>query len=335
MTSLSNQSSSMTPYFVRDIRIDPPLVLAPMEGVTNKTFRRLVRSIGGQGLTYTEFVASKALKNRGKKALAMAEFDPDERPIAIQIYGNDPQIMAQAAQVVEDLGASIIDINMGCPSKKVCANSGGSALMKDPDHAVAIVRAVRAAISVPLTVKMRSGFDHTQRNAPELSYMCQEEGAEAITIHWRTREDRYGGIRAIDKIAETKSKLSIPLIANGDIIDASSAQKMFQETGCDGVMIGRGAIRNPWVFQEIRTLLSGKKYIPPTSQERRIILEQFIDRYREDFRYEKHSIGKIKQIAKYFYSGLPNGEDLRRVILRSQSIDEIETHIHNFFERDV
>ena len=331
MTSLRTDSSWVEPYFIRDICIDPPFVLAPMEGVTNKTFRRLIRSIGGQGLTYTEFVASKALKDRGKKALAMAEFDPDERPIAIQIYGNDPQIMAQAAQVVEDLGASIIDINMGCPSKKVCANSGGSALMKDPKHAAAIVRAVRAAISVPLTVKMRSGFDQTQRNAPELSYMCQEEGAEGITIHWRTREDRYGGERAIDKIAETKSKLSIPVIANGDIIDAESAVQMYRDTGCDGIMIGRGAIRNPWVFQEIKAILSGQKYIPPNPQERRVILERFIERYREDFRYEKHSIGKIKQIAKYFYSGLENGEDLRRSILRSKTVDEIESHIQDFF----
>lgn len=302
-----------------------------MEGVTNKTFRRLVRSIGGQGLTYTEFVAAQALKNRGKKALAIAQFDRDEFPIAIQIYGKDPQIMAEAAKVVEDLGATIVDINMGCPSKKVCAHSGGSALMKDPKKAIEIVRAVRSAIRVPLTVKMRSGFDDAQRNAPELAYMCQEEGAEAITIHWRTREDRYGGSRAVDKIAETKSKLSIPVIANGDIVDSKTAIQMLKETQCDGLMIGRGAIRNPWVFQEIKATLRGEDFIPPTRNERRYVLEQFIDRYREDFRLEKHSIGKIKQIVKYFYNGLPNGEQLRMSILRSKTIDEIEAHIHHFF----
>ena len=153
----------LQPYFVREISIDPPLVLAPMEGVTNNTFRRLIRSIGGQGLTYTEFVASKSLKARGKRALHTAQFDPDENPIAIQIYGKDPQTMAEAAKVVEDLGASIVDINMGCPSKKVCAHSGGSALMKDPELAIQIVQAVRRAIQVPLTVKMRSGFDQNQR----------------------------------------------------------------------------------------------------------------------------------------------------------------------------
>ena len=318
-------------YFVRNIRISPPLVLAPMEGVTNKTFRRLIRSIGGTGLTYTEFVASQALKDRGRKALETADFDPDERPIAIQIYGKDPTIMAEAAKVVEDLGASIVDINMGCPSKKVCAHSGGSALMKDPCQAVEIVKAVRTAISVPLTVKMRSGFDHNNRNAPDLAYMCQEEGAEAITIHWRTREDKYGGERAVDKIAETKLRLSIPLLANGDIIDTESAVQMYRDTGCDGLMIGRGAIRNPWVFQEIDAYLRGETYTPPTVQERHDILIRFIARYRENFRFEKHSIGKIKQIAKYFYSGLPNEEILRTNILRSHSIEDIEQHINHFF----
>ena len=242
MTSLRTNSSWVEPYFIRDICIDPPLVLAPMEGVTNKTFRRLIRSIGGQVLTYTEFVASKALKDREKKALAMAEFDPDERPIAIQIYGNDPQIMAQAAEVVEDLGASIIDINMGCPSKKVCANSGGSALMKDPKHAVEIVRSVRSAISAPLTVKMRSGLIILNAMLP--NYMCQEEGAEGITIHWRTREDRYGGNRAID----TRNQIVHSYRdRQWDIIDVESGYPNVKDTECD-IMIGRG-IRNPWVFQ--------------------------------------------------------------------------------------
>lgn len=331
MTTKRTPSSFPKSYFVRSVQISPALVLAPMEGVTNKTFRRLIRSIGGTGLTYTEFVASQALKDRGRKALETTDFDPDERPIAIQIYGKDPEIMAEAAKVVEDLGASIVDINMGCPSKKVCAHSGGSALMKDPHHAVEIVKAVRAAISVPLTVKMRSGFDHNNRNAPDLAYMCQEEGAEAITIHWRTREDKYGGERAVDKIAETKLRLSVPLIANGDIIDASSAIQMYQDTGCDGLMIGRGAMRNPWVFLEIDAYMRGEVYTPPTPQQRHDILIRFIERYRENFRFEKHSIGKIKQIAKYFYSGLPNEEILRTNILRSHSIEAIEQHINRFF----
>ena len=144
----------------------------------------------------------------------MARFDVDERPVAIQIYGRNPEAMAEAAQIVQDSGADVCDLNFGCPSKKVCAHSGGSALLKDPQPAKQIVQAVRAAITMPLTVKMRSGFDYTQRNAPDVAYMCQEEGAEAIVIHWRTRSDLYGGQRAVDKIAEAKQRLRIPVVAN-------------------------------------------------------------------------------------------------------------------------
>ena len=153
----------MKPYFIRDIKINPPITLAPMEGVTNIIFRRLIRQIGGTGLTCTEFIPSSALSNRGKKVLRLAEFDPEERPISIQIYGKDPMEMAESARVLQDLGASIVDINMGCPSKQVCANSGGSALMREPELALDIVRAVRKAITIPMTVKMRSGFDHTNK----------------------------------------------------------------------------------------------------------------------------------------------------------------------------
>ena len=303
-----------------------------MEGVTNKTFRRLIRSIGGHGLTYTEFIASQTIQNRGNRALQTASFDPDENPIALQLYGKDPYIMAEAAKVVEGLGATIIDINMGCPSKKVCARSGGSALMKEPKLAAAIVREVKRAISVPLTVKMRSGFTHENRNAPEIGYICQEEGAEAIAIHWRTTQDKYGGVRRIDKIAETKAKLSIPVIANGDIINTTSAIQMLKDTGCDGLMIGRGAMRNPWVFQEIHAALQQKKYTPPSLEKRKTLLKTFLHRYRDDFKYEKISLGKFKQIANHFYSGLQDGPALRMAILRSQSIDEIEENIERYFQ---
>lgn len=180
-------------YQVRHLRIEPNLVLAPMEGVTDLTFRRLVRSIGGVGLTCTEFIASEGLRRGVAKMKEMARFDADERPVAIQIYGRHPDAMAEAARMIEDAGADICDLNFGCPSKKVCAHSGGSALLKDPALARDILRAVRAAISIPLTVKMRSGFDAAQRNAPDIAYLAQEEGAEAITVHWRTRADAYGG----------------------------------------------------------------------------------------------------------------------------------------------
>lgn len=319
-------------YSIGPLTIEPAVVLAPMEGVTNLIFRRLIRQIGGLGLSYTEFIASKALQEQGKKILEMARFDPDERPVAIQIYGRDPKTMAHAAKVVEDLGASIVDINMGCPSKQVCSRSGGSALMKEPNHAIKIVQEVRKAISIPLTVKMRSGFDAQRRNAPELAYMCQEEGAQGITIHWRTTADKYGGQRQIDKIAQTVARLNIPVIGNGDVIDIPSAVQMFQQTGCHGVMIGRGAMRNPWVFQQISDYLYGREPQQVSAEERKRILLAFLMRYHEKFRHEKATLGKFKQIAKYFCLALPNGAHFRKCLLHSQHIDEVIEHVQHYFD---
>lgn len=303
-----------------------------MEGITDLTFRRLIREIGGPGLTYTEFVPSSGLRRGANGKLAeMVRFDPDEVPIAIQLYGRDPDIMAEAAKMVADLGATICDINMGCPSKKVCAHSGGSALMKDPPLAAAIVRAVRAAIDIPLTVKMRSGFDATQRNAPDVAHMCQEEGAEAITIHWRTREDRYGGTRAIDKIAETVQRVSVPVIGNGDITTPETAEQMLRETGCDGVMIGRGVMRNPWSLLQIAQHLRGEQPMNVTAAERQERLLRFLDRYHALFRHEKAALGRFKAIAKYFSADLPDGKPFRQRLLRSQSVDEVIEHTHAYF----
>ena len=320
-----------TRYYIRDICIQPCVVLAPMEGVTNLVFRRLIRQIGGMGLSYTEFVAAKALQSRGKKVLDYIQFDPDEKPIAIQIYGRDPAVMARAAKVAQDVGASIVDINMGCPSKKVCSNSGGSALMKEPEHAIKIVKAVREAISIPLTVKMRSGFDYTNRNAPQLAYMCQEEGCEGITIHWRTTADKYAGTRQVDKIAETCQKLSIPVIGNGDVVDIPSALKMFHDTGCDGVMVGRGAMRNPWCLRQIGQHLMGQEVMSVTPAERKRILLAFLMNHYDKFQHEKPALGKFKQIAKYFCLGLPNGKEFRKKLLTTQSIEEVVFHVQDYF----
>lgn len=328
---MSPQGNLPCHYYVRDLRIDPCVVLAPMEGVTNLTFRRLIRSIGGVGLSCTEFIPGIALSCQSKKFMRMAEFDPDERPVSIQIYGKDPEEMAEGAQVVQDLGASIIDINMGCPSKKVCHSSGGSALMKEPELAVSILRAVRKAVSIPMTVKMRSGFDAGHRNAPELAWVCQEEGAEAIAVHWRTREDRFGGSRAVDKIAETVHRLSIPVIANGDIIDIPSAVEMFEETGCAGVMIGRGAMRNPWLLRQISDYLKGNEPVKVDAAERKRILLEFLSRYAQDYRYELSAMGKFKQISKHFCQDMPNGQLFRSRLLRSQSIEEILEHVQEYF----
>ena len=322
-----------THYMVRDIRIEPNVVLAPMEGVTDLPFRRLIREIGGVGMTATEFIASEGLKRGVGKMHEMAQFDADESPISIQIYGRRPEVMAEAAKIVQDMGPSIVDINMGCPSKKVCAHSGGSALMKDPILARDIIRAVREAITIPLTVKMRSGFDHTQRNADEIAWIAQEEGAEAITIHWRTRSDLYGGERMVDKIRETKDKLSIPVIGNGDVIDIPSAVRMFEETSCDGVMVGRGAIRNPWSLLQISQHLRGEEVTQITAADRRRVLLGYLESLNGRFRSERGTLGRFKKISNYFTKGLPYGGDVRTLVLRSQSIEEAVEHLEVYFER--
>ena len=322
-----------THYMVRDVRIEPNVVLAPMEGVTDLPFRRLIREIGGVGMTATEFIASEGLKRGVGKMHEMAQFDSDESPISIQIYGRRPEVMAEAAKIVQDMGPTIVDINMGCPSKKVCAHSGGSALMKDPALARDIIRAVREAVTIPLTVKMRSGFDHTQRNADEIAWIAQEEGAEAITIHWRTRSDLYGGERMVDKIRETKDKLSIPVIGNGDVIDIPSAMRMFKETGCDGVMVGRGAIRNPWSLLQISQHLRGEEVTQITAADRRRVLLGYLDSLNGRFRSERGTLGRFKKISNYFTKGLPYGGDVRTLVLRSQTIEEAVEHLEVYFER--
>lgn len=318
---------------IRNVVVDPPLVLAPMEGVTDVAFRRLVRRIGGVGLTCTEFIPAAGLAGEHKRALSIAEVDPDEHPVIIQVYGRDPQLLAEGARVAEALGADIVDLNMGCPSKKVCAHSGGSALLREPEVARALVRAIRAAVKVPFTVKMRSGWDPQHRNAAEVAWMCQEEGADAVTVHWRTRTDLYGGERDVSTIAEVKRRLSIPVIANGDVVDVVSAQRMLDETGADALMIGRGAIQDPWVFRRIEAHLAGRPApVVDTAEKARVLLDYFADVERRT-RTEHGALGRWKKIARYFTDGIPFGERLKVQVLHANSIAEAREHIHGFFER--
>lgn len=322
-----------TPIWIRNVRIDPPVVLAPMEGVTDLTFRRLVRSIGGTGLTCTEFIPSAGLKRGSGKAWEMAQFDSDEFPVSIQIYGRDPEQMAEGARIVQDMGATICDINMGCPSKKVCAHSGGSSLMKDLKLATEIIRAARGALTIPLTVKMRSGFDASHRNAPELARICESEGVDGLAIHWRTREDRYGGERQVDKIAEAVDAVSIPVFGNGDIIDLDSAKAMLEDTGCAGVMVGRGAMRDPWLPLQISRWLGGRPPLRVGARERERVLLTYFDTISIAFNHSKKgALGRMKMISKQFTRPLPHGAGLRNRIFHSTSRTEAEGWVHRYFD---
>lgn len=316
---------------IRDIEIDPKLVLAPMEGVTDVTFRRLIRQIGGCGLTVTEFIPAASLARGDVKFLRMAAFDPDESPIAIQIYGADPAVLAEAARVAEAKGAHILDLNMGCPSKQVCKNSGGSSLMKDIPHAQRIVRAMRAAVRIPFTVKMRAGWDASMRNAVDMARMCEDEGVEGLTVHWRTRADRYGGERDLGIIREVVEAVSVPVLANGDIVDIESAREAFAETGCAGLMIGRGAIRNPWVFAQISADMRGEEIPTVSLAERERVLLSYYEALRTTFKNDHGALGRMKKIARYFTRGVPEGDVLRAAIFYSTTVEQAYERIAEFF----
>jgi tRNA-dihydrouridine synthase B len=320
-----------TELCIGDLKISPPLTLAPMENITDLPFRQLVRTIGGCPLMFTEFVASKSLNHGDERALRAAHFLPYERPIAVQVYGKEPDALAEAAAKIEQMGASIVDLNMGCPSKRVSRRSGGVGLMREPKLVEEIVRKMRAAVSIPLTVKMRSGWDADSRNAVELAKICAGEGAEMLTVHWRTKEDRYGGERDLSIISQVVESVDIPVLGNGDIVDVPSALSTLRETGCAGLMIGRGAVRNPWVFHEIGAELCGGA--PPVVEEvaRARLLLTYLEDIIPGFGTRHGALGRFKKIARYFTLGAVNGKQLQYDILHSSTIEEAREIVHLHF----
>lgn len=336
------RSSYPTSYRVGSVLVEPNVVLAPMEGVTDLPFRRLVRSIGGPGLTCTEFVPGAGLSREDARVLATAAVDPDERPVAIQLYGRDPALMAEGARVVEGLGATICDVNMGCPSKKVCAHSGGSALMREPSLAARIVERVASAVSIPVTVKMRSGFDAANRNAPELARACVEAGAQAVAVHWRTRADGYGGERDVSTIAATVAAVTVPVLANGDVVSVEAARAMFDDTGCAGVMVGRGAMRNPWLLRQIADWLQGREPVAPGPLDRLAALLRYVDDVQAYFAAnprgkrsdpELGALSRLKMIVGQTCMELPDADALRVAVQRSTRRAEAERHLGAYFHR--
>jgi tRNA-dihydrouridine synthase B len=295
------------------LRIDPPLWLAPMAGVTDRDFRLIVRRIGGIGVVSMEFVSSRAIVSGNKRTREMMHFSAEERPLAIQIYGSDAATMREAALVVEELGADICDINMGCPANKVLKGCAGAALMGDLDLAERIVRTVREAISIPLTVKFRLGLDDSRRNYLELGRICEANGVAAVALHARTARQMFSGEADWSHLARLKEALTIPVIGNGDVTEPEDALRMLAETGCDGVMVGRGATRNPWIFRQIAARLAGSQLGEATLADRRdLILDHFrMVAEREDSLFALH---KLRKFTGWYTHGLPNGRKLRQAI---------------------
>ncbi len=303
------------------------LFLAPMAGYTDRAMRMVARRMGAE-MAVSEMVSAKALCYRDKKTPLLATVHPDEVPAAVQIFGSDPGFMAEGAAIVEKgfpggIPPAVIDINMGCPVPKIAGNGEGSALMKDPLLVRRIVRAVKAAVSVPVTVKIRLGWDAEHKNAPAIAAICEEEGAAAITVHGRTREQYYSGEVDLFSIREVKRTVSVPVIGNGDIRTAADALHMKKITGCDGLMIGRGAVGNPYLFREIKAALDGSPYTPPTSMERiALALEQLRLSVAEKGEY--HAVREARKQLLQYVRGSADASSLRKSIATAESIAEVE-----------
>jgi tRNA-dihydrouridine synthase B len=316
---------------VGNILVDPPLWLAPMAGVTDRDFRLIVRRIGGVGVVSMEFISSKAIVNGNKKTRELMYFSPEERPLAIQIYGSDPVAMREAALVVQELGADICDINMGCPANKVLKGCAGAALMGDPKLAETIIRSVRDAITIPLTVKFRLGLDDGRRNYLELGRICEANGVQAVAMHARTARQMFSGEADWSHLVHLKETLSIPVIGNGDVREPEDALRLIAETGCDGVMVGRGATRNPWLFRQIAARMTGSGVTEPTLEERRaLVLGHFrMVAEREPSTYALH---KLRKFTGWYTHGLPNGRRLRQDINQIPDVESFLTTVEAFFD---
>src|SRR5579863_5319364 len=315
---------------IRDLKIRPATILAPMAGVTDTVFRRVIRGLGACGLIMTEFTSAEGLTRHSARTLRYLYFDEDEHPIAAQIFGADPKVMASAAAVTEDLGFDQVDINLGCPVKKV-VKCGGSGLLRDLPKLENLLREIRAAARIPLTIKIRSGWDENNIVAVDVAKMAEQIGIEAIAVHPRTRMQGYAGTADWSVIRAVKQAVQVPVIGNGDIRTPMDAVRMVDETGCDAVMIGRAASSNPWIFRQIADYLATGRYDEPTEKDRYQLLAGY---FRDLIAAEMpDAIGKMKQFASLFTHGIRNGSELRYQVHHSDTAEEILTRVDAFFAK--
>jgi nifR3 family TIM-barrel protein len=325
-------------FRIGNIEIAPATVLAPMAGVTDTVFRRLIRNQGGCGLIMTEFTSSHGVVKSvgGRKpgrTMRYLEFEPEEHPISAQLFGSDPPVMAEAARICEEVGFDIVDINFGCPVNKVVKCNGGSGLLRDLPLVETLLRTVRASISIPLTCKFRAGWNDHELVYVDMGKLAEDCGLQAVALHPRTREQGYSGKSDWTRIAETKAAVKIPVIGNGDILTPEDALRMVKETACDAVMVGRTAASNPWIFRQVSEYLATGDYYRPTEYHRYQLMRTYYKMLVE--RREEDAIGKMKQFATYFTHGVRGGSKLRVEIYQLKEVTAILDCVETFFTREL
>jgi tRNA-dihydrouridine synthase B len=340
---------------IGSLNLSPPFALAPMAGMTDTAFRRLVKRNGGCSLVVTEMVSSEGLVRGIDRTLEYAEYTEEERPVSIQIFGGDPAKMAAAARIVEGMGADIVDVNMGCPVPKIAKHSAGCSLMREPEHAAEVVRAMARSVRIPVTVKMRAGWDEGAINAPELAKRMEDAGAAAVAVHGRTAAQSYSGFSDWDLIARVASGVSIPVFGSGDCVEPRQMVERMRGTAVTGILVGRGALRNPWIFEQAADIAAGREPRAITAEERGRFLLDYIELLElervgeaEGFRHlapghpstdtpaparghDRWVINKLRALNSWYTKGLDNGSHLRVAINSADSIAQLRRIIEDFF----
>jgi tRNA-dihydrouridine synthase B len=323
---------------IGSIELESPFVVSPMAGMTDTAFRRLVKRQGGCGLVVSEMVSSEGLVRGIDRTLEYAEYTEEERPVSIQIFGGEPAKMAEAARIVEQMGADIVDVNMGCPVPKIARHNAGCSLMREPEHAASIIAAMSKAVTIPVTVKMRKGWDDGEISAPELAKRVEDAGAKAIAIHGRTAKQSYSGAADWDFVTDVAKTVSIPVFGSGDLIEPEEIVAKLT-AGVSGVYVGRGVLRNPWILSQARDLMAGKPARTVTMEERgqflldymHLLLTENVPESGRMLSRERWVINKIRALCSWYTKGFDGGAQFRIGVNSAQSIGELRDLIEKFF----
>lgn len=323
-----NETDNSPSLKIGSLELKNNVLLAPMAGITNSSYRQIHKHAGA-GLVFSEMISANGMIRDGRCTMELALHRECERPFALQLFGDDPEVMAQAASKCNDM-ADMLDINMGCPVKKVTRSGAGSALLRDPNRARAVIAAVRQACKLPLSIKIRSGWDHEHKNFLEIGHLAEQEGVEAITLHPRTKTQGFGGCAAWEEIRTLKQSVAIPVIGSGDISCATDAAAMLLQTGCDGIMLGRGSYGNPWLIRNILALRQGRPLHTPSRAERGQVARQHLELQREDT-HDSRAVLEMRKHLCWYARGLSGASDFRRQVNRIQEVEALYTLLDEFF----